>query len=409
MCKGQGFHLYDVDGNRYTDFWNNATSLVLGHAHPDVVKAATGQIEISSIYGTPSENQTNLAKLICQRFPSIETLRFCNSGTEATMAAIRMARALSGKYKIVKMEGGYNGAYDIVDISVKPDLQKVGDLEAPNSVPENKSVPPNVIKDCIIAPFNEPQITRKIIEDNQHELAAVIVEPVLGAAGYIPANNDFLRTIREATSNNKVMLIFDEIQTFRLASGGCQEIYDINPDITVLGKAIGGGFPIGAVGGKQKYMEVFSPLNRTFITQSGTFNGTQAVMAAGIATLKALTTYEIDRINTLGELLRSKFAEILEELGVIAQVTGIGSFSQIHFTEQKIHGWRQAATARKDIWALLHILLMDEGIALLPRGAFNISTPMTENQIEDAADAVRSSLIQLTPYIQKSAPHLMAQ
>ncbi len=408
MQRGEGFNLYDVDGNIYTDFFNNATSLVHGHAHPAVVKAVTDQVRMGSIYAAPVESQTQLAQILCDRLPSINKVRFCNSGTEATMTAIRLARAFTEKYKILKMEGGYNGGYELVEISIKPDLEKAGPVTAPNSVPEDVSIPPNVVKDCLVAPFNEAQIARQIIEVHKDELAAVIVEPIQGAGGYIPAGRDFLETLREATLENNVLLIFDEVQTLRLAPGGCQQRYNVMPDITVLGKIIGGGYPVGAVAGDEKHLDLFSPLNAQFLTHSGTFNGSPVVMAAGIATLNALTASEIDRINTLGEMLRNKFANLLKEVGVIAQVTGVGSFAQIHFTDQQIGSWRQAATARKDIWALLHLLLMDKGIVLLPRGAFNISTPMTEKQIENAAAAVKSSLVQLKPYMQKSAPQLIA-
>jgi len=409
MQRGEGFNLYDVDGNVYTDFWNNATSLIHGHAHPEIVKASVEQIAKGSHYGTPAECQTDLSKILCDRLPSVNKVRFCNSGTEAVMAAIHLARAFTGKYKILKMEGGYNGSYDLVEISVKPDLEKAGPITTPNRIPEDASIPPNVVQDCIVAPFNETEIARQIIKANKDSLAAIIVEPVQGAAGYIPASKEFLETLRETTSEDNVILIFDEVQTLRLAPGGCQELYDVMPDITVLGKIIGGGYPVGAVAVDNKYLDLFSPLNASFLTHSGTFNGTPVVMAAGIATLKALTTSEIDRINTLGEMLRNKFASILQEVGVIAQVTGIGSFAQIHFTSQQIQSWRQAANNRKDIWALLHLFLMNKGIYLLPRGAFNISTPMAEKQIKNAAAAVKSGLVQLKPYIKESAPQLIAK
>jgi glutamate-1-semialdehyde 2,1-aminomutase len=399
MERGEGFNIYDVDGNEYVDFFNNATSLVLGHAHPSVTKAVTEQVKKGSIFGSPVDSQTRLANIISSRLPSVKKIRFCNSGTEATMGAVRLARAYKQRYKIVKMEGGYNGSYDLVEVSIKPDLEKVGPVTAPHSVPEDISVAPNAVSDCIVAPFNDSEAAEQIIEEHKDELAAVIVEPVLGSCGYIPADREFVIKLREVTKRNDILLIFDEVQTFRLSVGGCQGIYDVMPDITTLGKIIGGGYPVGAIGGDDKYLDLFSPMNPAFLTHSGTFNGSPVVMAAGIATLNELTAEQIQRINGLGKNLRNKLRGVFKEVGIAAQVTGMGSFAQVHFTKEEVKGWRQVAKARKDIWPLLHLMMMERGIFLLPRGAFIISVPMTENQISQAASVFKSCLSDLKPYI----------
>jgi glutamate-1-semialdehyde 2,1-aminomutase len=406
--RGEGCRLFDVDGNVYIDFGNNQSSLIHGHAHPKIVEAVITQVNRGSAYSAPSENQFKLAKIICERLPSADKVRFCNSGTEATLGAIRLARAYKKKYKIVKVEGAYHGSHDIVEISVKPALEKAGPIEKPNRVPEDISVPPNVVSDCVIIPFNKVDIARHIISDRKEDLAAVIVEPVLGSGGMLPPDPDFLWVLREVTATYKIPLIFDEVYTFRLAKGGYQEICNVVPDITALGKIIGGGYPVGAIAGREEFMDLFSPLNTTFLTHSGTFNGNPVTMAAGVAAMTELTASEIDRINKLGEKLRMNFNNVLEEVGIIAQVTGTGSFSQIHFTKEEVKDWRSAATGRLDLKVMLQLLLMDRGIFPAARCMFNISTPMGEKEIDEARSALTTCLLQLRPYIERTAPELIS-
>jgi glutamate-1-semialdehyde 2,1-aminomutase len=324
------------------------------------------------------------------------------------MAAIRLARAYTKKYKIVKMEGGYHGSHDLVEISIEPAIEKAGPIESPHSVPEDMSIPPNVLKDCIIAPFNQSETAAKILTQHKEELAAVIVEPLQMACGAIPPTFEFLETIREVTSKYKIPLIFDEVVSLRLASGGCQEIYNIMPDITALGKIIGGGYPVGAVAGREEFMDLFSPLNDNTLLHSGTFNGNPITMAAGVASMNALTVSEIERINELGDRLRAKFSSVLEEVGIIAQVTGMGSLAQIHFTGQQVSDWRSAATGRIDIRSILHLLLMDRGVFIATRAAFNVSTAMGEQEIQKASEALKESLLEMRPYIEKASPDLIA-
>jgi glutamate-1-semialdehyde 2,1-aminomutase len=407
MERGEGWRLYDVDGNVYIDFGNNQTSLIHGHAHPKVVEAVIGQVKRGSVFASPVEHQFKLAKIICDRLPSADKVRFCNSGTEATMGAIRLARAYRKRYKIVKAEGGYHGSHDLVEISVKPALEKAGPVDMPNRVPEDISIPPGVASDCVIIPFNNSKIAERIISQHHEDLAAVIVEPVQGSCGMVPSDPEYIRDIREVTSRYHIPLIFDEVYTFRLSKGGWQEIYDIVPDITALGKIIGGGYPVGAIAGREEFMDLFSPLNPNLLTHSGTFNGNPVTMAAGVAAMEALTSSEIDRINKLGEKLRMYFNNVLEEVGIIAQVTGIGSLAQIHFTKEEVKDWRSAATGRVDVRTMLHLLLMDKGIFPAARNMFNISTPMGEKEIEGASTALKNCMEELRPYIEKAAPELI--
>jgi glutamate-1-semialdehyde 2,1-aminomutase len=407
--RGEGCRFHDVDGNAYIDFGNNQTSLIHGHAHPKIVEAVTQQIRRGSAVSAPVEHQFQLGKIICERLPSADKVRFCNSGTEATMGAIRLAREYRKRYKIVKIEGGYHGSHDIAEISVKPPVEKAGPADKPRSVPEDESIPPKVVSDCIVIPFNKGDIAARIISENHDELAAVIVEPVLGSAGMVPSDPDFLRALRDITSQHKVPLIFDEVYTFRLSKGGYQEIHNIIPDITALGKIIGGGYPVGGIAGREEFMDLFNPMNPSFLVHSGTFNGNPVTMAAGVAGMSLLTQSEIHRINKLGEKLRAQFDNALEENGIIAQVTGTGSLSQIHFTTAEVKDWRSAATGRVDLRSMAQLLLMDRGIFTAGRFMFNVSTPMSEKEVNQAGSALRETLRELKPYIEKAAPELILQ
>ncbi len=407
MDHGEGCRLYDVDGNTYIDFGNNQTSLVHGHAHPKIVESVIGQVKRGSVFAAPVEHQFKLAQIICDRLPSADKVRFCNSGTEATMGAIRLARAYRKKYKIAKLEGGYHGSHDLVEISVKPPVEEAGPAEKPNSVPEDISVPPGVVRDCVVLPFNDPQAATRIVEEHQAELAGVIVEPVQGTCGMIPADPAYLKALREVTSQYHIPLIFDEVYTFRLSKGGWQELHHVIPDLTALGKIIGGGYPVGAIAGREEFLNLFSPLTPNFLVHSGTFNGNPITMVAGAAALTELTGPAIDHINRLGGKLRSRFIKALQQAGVIAQVTGTESLSQLHFTKEEVRDWRSASTANVEIRSLLHLLLLDRGIFPAGRLMFNISTPMGEEEIEAVAAALKDCLIEMKPYIEKAAPELI--
>jgi len=407
MDYGKGCRLYDVDGNEYIDFGNNQTSLVHGHAHPKIVEAVIEQVRRGSVFSAPVECQFRLAQHICGRLPSAEKVRFCNSGTEATMGAIRLARAFRKKHKVVKVEGGYHGSHDLVEISVKPPLEKAGPVERPNSVPEDVSVPSGVVQDCVVIPFNHADVATRIISRHQEDLAAVIVEPVQGSCGMIPSSLEYLRGLRDVTSQYRIPLIFDEVYTLRLAPGGWQGLHNIVPDITALGKIIGGGYPVGAIAGREEFMSLFSPLRSDSLAHSGTFNGNPVTMVAGVAALTELTGVAIDRINQLGKRVRMNLTKALRDAGIIAQVTGTGSLAQLHFTKQEVTDWRTASTGRLDIRSLLHLWLLDHGIFPAARMMFNISTPMSEKEVDELGATITNGLLELKPYIGKAVPELI--
>jgi glutamate-1-semialdehyde 2,1-aminomutase len=400
MARGAGCRLWDVDGNEYIDCLSNFTSLVHGHAHPEVTRAITEQAARGTVHGAPVESQIALASAIRERLPSVETLRFTNSGTEAAMMAIRAARAFTGRPKILKMEGAYHGSYDAARVSVHPRLSEHVAPSWPLGEPDEVGLSPGAVAEVLIAPFNDLETTAAIVRRHRHELAAVIVEPMMGAAGMIPAERAFLAGLRDVTRETGVLLILDEVITLRLAWGGAQSIFSLTPDLTLLGKIIGGGLPIGAFGGRADIMAFYDPRRRDVITHSGTFNGNAVTMAAGLATLALLTPAAIERINLLGERLRSSLGAVLAAARIPATVTGLGSLSHVHMSDEPVVDYRSAARAADSAAVLLHLALMNHGVFAASRGMFITSTAMQDADVDQVvasyAEALREAGSALT-------------
>lgn len=316
------------------------------------------------------------------------------------MMAIRAARAFSGRTKILKMEGGYHGSYDAARVSAHPRLSDAVGPLWPLGEPDEAGLSPGAVAEVLIARFNDLATTAAIVRRHRHELAAVIVEPMLGAAGMIPAERSFLSGLRDVTSEAGVLLILDEVITLRLAWGGAQSLYGITPDLTLLGKIIGGGLPVGAFGGRADVMSFYDPRRSDVITHSGTFNGNAATMAAGLATLELLTATAIERINALGERLRASLGAALAAAGIPAQVTGLGSLSQVHLSDAPVVDYRSAARVQEGAAALLHLAFMNRGIFAASRGMFITSTAMQESDVDQVtaafAEAVRETGSALT-------------
>ena len=391
--RGEGCHVYDVDGNEYLDLLNNFTSLVHGHAHPAITEAITTQAARGTVFATPVELQIALADVITDRVPSIELLRFTNSGTEAVMHAIRAARGFTGRSKLLKMAGGYHGGYDAMEVTVAsgPDGPTW-----PVSRAEGPGLSPALVGDTLVAPFNDLETTAAIIHQHRHELAAVIVEPVLGAGGMIPADAEFLRGLRVATHDAGVLLILDEIITFRLAVGGAQQHYGVTPDLTTLGKVIGGGLPIGAFGGRAEIMGLFDPRRVGHVRHSGTFNGSPICVAAGLVALELLTPDQITRINALGDRLRVGLDASFRKLGVTGQATGLGSLVQTHLT-QPVRSYEDGAQSPGWFRTLTHLALLNAGILSGWRTSYNISTAMTDTDVRLASSTFERVLDELAP------------
>ncbi len=395
--KGEGCRIFDLDGNVRLDFYNNATSLIFGHAYPPVVAAVSDQATKGTAFAIPTEPEVELAKLLVTNIPSVEKIRFTNSGTEGVLFAIRAARTFSGREKIAKFEGGYHGTADHVSISVTPDLALTGEARRPASVPASAGITRNTVEDVIILPFNDLEGTTALIEAHKAELAAVIVEPILGSCGYVPAVPAFLQGLRDLTERLGILLIFDEVQTFRLSPGGIQAQLGIIPDMTVLGKIIGGGLPVGGVGGRDDVMAAFdATTGAPKIPHAGTFNGNPVTMRAGLATLRELNPAAYERLNHLGTELRQRMQTLCNRYGVPVQVTGEGSLFGMHWSAAPVTDYRSSQRANKSLSSKFFLHALNNGIFFTTRGGGCLSLPMTEAELGAFLDVLEGFLKKIT-------------
>jgi len=374
-ARAKGSKLVDVDGNEYVDFWMGHHALILGHSPPKVVREVKRQIAQGTHYGTCNELEIALAEQVVKMVPNAEMVRFSNSGTEAVMYTTRLARAYTGRDKIAKFEGGWHGGYDAVYVAVK----------SPFNLPESGGLTQGAVKDTIVLPFNDLEAVRRVLKNEK--LAAVMVEPVIGAGGCIPAEKEFLKGLRELCTDNGALLIFDEVITgFRLAPGGAQQLYGVKPDVTFLGKILGGGFPIGAVIGPREIMERMDPLlyeRPRFSFHGGTFCGNPVTMTAGLTTLKMLEDGRlINRLNKLGDYVRQQLSDIFGRKGLSAQLTGVGSLFHTHFTSEKVRDVNAVVRTDREMLTKYHAHLLGRGVFFLPTKMGALSTAHTKEDIE---------------------------
>jgi glutamate-1-semialdehyde 2,1-aminomutase len=407
MAHGEGCKLYDFDENEYIDFLNNYTSLIHGHAHPPTVSAIQEQAARGTVLGSAAEVTVEHAEMLCSRVPSLESVRYCNSGTEATHLAMRAARAFTGKDVIVKMDGGYHGSHDYVQVNVKPDTAEDG---LPRRRLTTRGVPAAVMEGMRVVPFNDLDALEDLLRAHSGEIAAIILEPVLGSGGGVEPEPGYLQGVRQLADTYDVLLIFDEILTFRLHVGGIQSAVGVTPDLTSVAKFIGGGLPLGAFGGRQDIMAPFDPTHPQTIPHNGTFNANNITMAAGVATMKEYGAEEVAGINALGQRLKDGFNRAFQAAGVRARAAGLGSIIPIHWSEGEIRTARDAVTAQeaaRTLPNLLHMEMMNRGIFSAPRGQFTISTPMTAREVDTAVAVMAQSLKVVKPYMVEHTPHLL--
>jgi glutamate-1-semialdehyde 2,1-aminomutase len=386
---GDGHYVYDVDGNRYLDFMLNATTLIVGHANPMVVEALGEQTRKGTAFSTPTQVQVRMAKLLCDRIPSLDTIRFTNSGTEGTLMAIRAAWAFTGKHKLAKFEGGYHGAHEHVAVSVKPPADRL-DPAGPRAIPEYPGQPAGVLADVIVLPYNDLAACDRILRAHKDEVGALIMEPIVSSFGYVPGDPEFLRGIRKLTEELGIVLIYDEVQSLRVAPGGAQELLGVTPDLSCFGKIIGGGLPIGAFGGRRDIMAQYDPTaaGGARIAHAGTFNANPMTLVAGEAVLQALTPPIYRRLAELGESLRQKLRRTLGGTGVSAQVTGIASLFGIHFNTRPIKNYRDVVADDAEMTKGLYTGLLNEGILLQTTCAGALGVMTTDTEIDTLVDAV---------------------
>jgi glutamate-1-semialdehyde 2,1-aminomutase len=410
MVKGKGCYLYDADGNEYIDMLNNYTSLVHGHAHPEVMEAVRTQLEKGSVFGSATEIQYRHAEHLCARVPSLEQVRYGNSGTEGTLFAMRAARAFTGREMFIKMDGGYHGSHDYIEVNVFPGSGGEPGADRLPARHVEPGAPKSVLNDILIAPFNDLEAVEMLLKKYEDKVAAVILEPMLGALGMVAPRPGYLKGLRELTDRFGVLLIFDEVITFRISTGGIQAVEKVTPDLTALAKIIGGGFPVGAFGGRKDIMALFDPNRPDAIFHSGTFNGADVIMAAGLATLGLYDRAAVDRINALGEKLRAGVNQAFKNAGIGGQATGLGSLAQIHWRLGEINKALDTVEGfflAGDLPGYLHLELINRGIYSAGRGMLVVSTAMDEAVIEKVLQEFAGALDVLKPYIEDQAPHLL--
>jgi glutamate-1-semialdehyde 2,1-aminomutase len=323
-ARAEGPYLWDMDGNRFIDYCLAYGPMIMGHRHPTIIRAVDEQLQKGWLYGTPTELEVQLARRITSLYPSIDMLRFVSTGTEATMAAIRVARGATGRDKIIKIEGGFHGAHDSV-------LVKAGSGATTWGIPDSKGVPVDMAKNTFLVPYNDLDALENVLIKGSDQTAAMIIEPVLGNVGPILPKEDYLKGVRDLTEDYDVLLIFDEVITgFRLSLGGAQVYYGIKPDLTTLGKIIGGGFPIGIVGGRRDLMEQVAPNGGIY--QAGTFNGSPISLAAGLATLDIMKKDNVlEKLTSTGKEICKSISDIVEDFKLGYSVVGIASMFKVFF------------------------------------------------------------------------------
>jgi len=383
--SGEGSHLLDADGRRLVDFWFNATSLPLGHCHPAVSAAATAQLAKGTAFFAPSRGAVELGQEIASRLPSVEKVRFTNSGSEAVMLALRLARACTGRAIVAKFEGSYHGTYDDVSWSVGPPAAKLGPAARPAAVPESAGLPSGLGRSLIL-PFNDLAGTTKLVEEHASEIAALIVEPLANRIGLVLPREDFVRGLRALCDRFGIVLIFDEVISFRVGYGGAQGMLGVMPDVTTLGKIIGGGFPVGAVGGKCDIMMASDPSRADRVTHAGTFNGNPVTMAAGLATMRALTPGVFSQINTAGERIRMELRRRFD--GLPLQVTGAASLFKITATDRAITSYRDSITADKAWEETASLALFNDGLMMTGQLQGCVSAATSGDEIDTLLERV---------------------
>lgn len=392
ISSAKGSIVTDIDGNSYIDFVSSWGPMILGHAHPTIVKAIQDAAEKGTSYGAPTIAETEMAELICSMVPSVEMVRMVNSGTEATMSAIRLARAFTKKSKIVKFEGCYHGHADFF-------LIKAGSGAMTLGIPDSPGVTESIAKDTLTAEYNNLASVEALFANVGNDISAIIVEPVAGNMGVVPPNEGFLQGLRDIATKNGCLLIFDEVITgFRLAKGGAQEYYGVMPDLTTLGKIIGGGLPVGAYGGRKEIMQMLAPLGPVY--QAGTLSGNPLAMASGLAMLKIINeTPDFHKLlNQKAEKFANGLLTNLKEAGISGKINRVGSMLTLFFTESKdVTSFTEVMTSDRDRYAKYFKLSLEAGIYLAPsqfEAAF-ISTAQSDDDLDKTLKASLEAMKQL--------------
>jgi glutamate-1-semialdehyde 2,1-aminomutase len=385
VARAEGAFVWDADGRRYLDYVGSWGPMLFGHAFPPVLEAVTRAARQGTSFGAPTEAEVELAERVCRCLPSIEKVRFVSSGTEAVMSALRLARGFTGRRKVVKLDGCYHGHSDALLVAAGSGVATLG-------LPGSAGVPEGTTADTIVAPYNDAAAL-EALGDHGSDLAALIVEPVAGNMGCVPPKPGYLQALREITARSGALLVFDEVITgFRLARGGAQEVYGVRPDLTCLGKVIGGGLPVAAYGGRAQIMDAVAPLGPVY--QAGTLSGNPLAMAAGIAMLDALAPAVYERLEALGQRLETGLRTAVEAAGQRATVNRVGSMLTLFFCDAPVTDYATAKRADTVRFARFFHAMLERGIALPPAQfeAWFVSAAHSEADIDRTVEAAAESL-----------------
>jgi glutamate-1-semialdehyde 2,1-aminomutase len=390
---GEGCRLIDVDGVSRIDFANNMASLIHGHADPDMVRVVSEQVRKGTAFNIGTEIEIEYAEYLSQRNPSFEKMRFVNSGTEALMVAIKASRAYTERPMIAKAEGAYHGGYDYVEVSQTPGPGNWGAAREPSRVPLVHGTPASAIDDVVVIPYNDIEGSIALLDRSKDKLSCVVLDLMPHRVGLNPAQQDYVHALREWTIANGVMLVLDEVITFRSGFSGLQEHYGITPDLTAMGKMIGGGFPIGAIAGRDFVMDVLNPKSKKYLyPHSGTYSANPISTSAGLAAMKKFDRSEVERLNALADRAKTDIERAISDTGVCASVTGAGSMFRVHMKAQAPTNYREAFMSPEESKRLTVLLdhLFDNGIIMINSCSAALSTPMGDAEIDTLVDTLRS-------------------
>jgi glutamate-1-semialdehyde 2,1-aminomutase len=404
-----GCYVTDIEGVERIDFANNMASLIHGHAFSPIVDGVTDQLKKGTAFTIATEAELEYARLLCNRAPGFDKIRFVNSGTEAVMAMIKASRAYTGRPKIAKAEGAYHGTYDFAEVSQKARPENWGEIEKPNSVPVAAGTPQNVLDDVVIFPYNDVERTLALLDQHADEIACVLIDPVPHRVGLVQGADEFVEALYKWTRQNGALLVFDEVVTFRVGYSGAQQRYRVKPDLTALGKIIGGGFPIGAFTGRSDVMEILDPGAKNWLfPHSGTFSANPVSMVAGRIAMEHYDREAIERVNALTQKAIDQISEAIQITGVPVSITGAGSMFRLHLRPEPPNTYREAYQ-NKDATALitrmLDYLFYEENLMMINTLACMFSTVMTQKEVDVLSRAMLNMFRQFKPeieHVQKS-------
>ncbi len=405
VAQASGCYLNDIDGVQRIDFANNMASLIHGHAFPPIVEAVIKQLRKGTAYTMATEAEVAFAELLCDRVPQFDKIRFMNSGTEAVMAMLKASRAFTGRAKIAKAEGAYHGTYDFAEISQKANPSNWGDINKPNSVPLATGTPQGVLDDVIIFPFNDIEKTISILDEHSAEIACVLIDPIPHRVGLVQARSDYIEAIYDWTRKNGALLVFDEVVTLRVNYSGTQADYKVKPDLTALGKMIGGGFPVGALAGKAEIMKVLDPSeSKLLFPHSGTFSANPITMTAGRIAMEYFDKEAILKLNALTKKAITQVKEAIKLADVPISITGAGSMFRLHFTKEPPTTYREAYQPKKTsalVKKLLDHLFMEERIMMVNTCTCMFSTAITQKEVDILSNAMLNGFKLIKPELEK--------